>query len=170
MHILTGIIVPAKDQNNNILSDDEIRWAAEEALTPYEGDVWDWYANISSAGRWSEIYPRNVIRATDTDFFDIVDHLNDAQKNEMEFYTGNDEDGRRLKSISEYISEYKNNCTSSMQSFYLLQFAKLVYGAFTTESHIFDYEYGSSKITEKRISEYKSDKDYYAIVLVDIHY
>lgn len=162
MHILTGIIVPIDGTE----LDDEIRNKAEWTLECYEGTVWDWYD--IRGGRWINEFENenNVIRASENNFFEFVNRLRNNQKNEFDYFLNQ----LPSNNIDDFLKYYEIKSTTDLATYYLQKFAELLNGDFISCSYIYDSEIGSSKITEERVKDYGTDRNHYAIVMVDIHY
>lgn len=162
MHAITGIITYNSGQHS--MDDNDAKHAAESILNEYEGIVYDWYT--VGRGRFSNTYGKDVYRATDKEFFIVIDSLIDAQYRNFEFAKNNLGD-----SFDYYNALYEcgGGTPHDYSGWYLSNYANFINGTFTFDSHIYDSWFGTSRVTKKMIENYKASPEKYYLVLFDVH-
>ena len=166
MHAITGIIV-YDDGQLSIKDENDAKYAAESILNEHEGMVYDWYT--VGRGRFSNTYGKDVYRATDKEFFIVVDSLIDAQYRNFEHARNG------LGDSFDYYNElYEHGAGNpigynGMKVWYLSNYVNFIKGEFTFDSHIYDSWLGTSRVTKEMIETYKAYPGNYYLVLFDVH-
>lgn len=166
MHAITGIIIYDVGQYGvpSIKDDSDAKYTAESILNEHEGIVYDWYT--VGRGRFSNTYGKDVYRATDKEFFIVVDSLIDAQYRNFECARNSLGD-----SFDYYNALYEHGSGNppDYSGWYLSKYANFINGAFTFDSHIYDSYFETSRVTKKMIEDYKAHPENYYLVLFDVH-
>lgn len=173
MHALHKILVRINGHTPIIATDreeliNEIRHRAVSMTDEDYGKAFDW-RETDTAGRWSEVYPVNVILSRDNiDIF--VEKLKDcleSQISEMRYHLDN-----ICKVSSDIKTLFDIECSSpgSVPSWDLRCLSELMYGIYNFDSGFYNTEEYTAKITESTIEAVKSSPDDWALVMFDYHY
>lgn len=168
MHYLHKVLVyiPDVDYEGKV-SDDEIRKFAEEDTENYHGKAFDW-RETDSAGRWSDMYPGNVIRAADDvdRFLKEIESARSNQKDTIKMYLNTlGEDFREIK-IKEL---YEKDDPGEMNLFGLLFIVRILTGEYTCDSFFYDTSQGTAKICDHTIENIKAHPENWAMCFFDYH-
>lgn len=158
MHTLNGVLVDISsftgDRNSIIM---QARQAAEDG---------------TSAGRWSDEYPENVILGTEKpdDLLEAVLELKTNQKNAMFHHL---DEIRKISCDIDVIFQNmlaKNNAGYNMTAYHFRKLGQIASGEYTVDSYFYNTIAYNSKITDELIDNIKANPSNYAIVMFDYHF
>ena len=154
-----------------------IRDYAANMTEGYQGYVFDW-RETDTAGRWSQIFPENVLLGSEGTSMIERELLEaaEAQKNELEesiqslaaWQNGNVPQmahnlwNIRADSTPDNLSEY-------LAPYMFLKIGKLVYGEYTFDSCFYDTCANTARITEQTLEKVNAAPSEWALVLFDYH-
>ncbi len=182
MHVLNKVLVYKEEgfdfnapEKERI---DEARSIAENDTEDYCGPVYDW-RETENAGRWSDIYPKQVYFASDNmDWFlaEITDAIK-SQRQELDTYMKElkEKMGTDLEKIIPILmgdvelptdSKYANG----FLSFALWKVARLAYGEYNCDSYIYNTADHTARIWPEDIEQIKQEPNKWAMVMFDYHF
>ena len=168
MHALHRILVYLPDLvTGEEKTAKDVRDFAVDQTNSYGDKAFDW-RETESAGRWSSVYPDNVIFGRDSGL-KIIKELVDTRE-------GVDKDIQRyIKYLYEETSTYNiaDMISSNMSPkgrYYLRMLGLLNYGEYVFNSMFYNTRDYDSLITDKLIDEVKEHPEDWAVVLFDCHY
>ncbi len=157
---------------------DEIRSHAEDRTESYYEQAYDW-RETDTAGRWEDVYPNNVILASD-DSDRFVKELEEcllSQKREI------DEGYAQIKNtvgtdLTEIINgiwnmrDYsdKQDGFTNMTAYYLHHISDLLYGDYNHDSMFYNAHEYTGRIYQSDIEEVKKTPENWALVMFDYHF
>ena len=168
MHYLHKILVNTK--KNDLTSIDEIRDYAENETEQYFEKVFDW-RETSTAGRWADEYPINVLVGKDNPekLLEEVEEVKKWQEDNIAHYL---EEIKKfnVETLEDVVNEIKAEKEKfSMLPFYLRQLSILLYGEYDCGSNFYDIESMEANITKELLAELKEHPEDYALVFFDYH-
>lgn len=184
MHYLHKILVYIPDvdkeykKSNRAELIDEIRSHAEDRTESYYEQAYDW-RETDTAGRWEDIYPNNVILASD-DVDGFVKELEEcllSQKREIDdgYAQIKNTVGTDLTHIIDGIWNMKHYSDqsggfSSMTAYYLHHIADLLHGDYNYDSMFYNTHDYTGRIYPIDIDDVKKSPEEWALVMFDYHY
>ncbi len=145
-HYDLGVVVNA----TNI---EEAKFVAETNIDGYHGTVWDYY----------DI--KEVIPATDSRFMPYIKNAVDRQRKHCESLY--EQIGI---TIEDYLTDYLKGKPLSMSAYNFREFAKIISGTLSYDSHIYDAESGTTRITDEFLKSYENFSEDYFLVIIDLHW
>lgn len=187
MHSLNTILVQIeKNEQYNKLSEEEkeksdrediyyARETAESKTESYIDTVYDW-RETSTAGRWSNEYPINVIlgRTEPERLIKELERCLSYRTNKIKQYLSDlksENNSSDIETISENIIKNEDMDNGKwLSDYYFIRLATLLYGEYTHDSLFFDTTECDSKISKAKIEKIKNEIDQYALVFFDYHF
>lgn len=177
MHYLHKILVPIDDAIDDERPDrteliEEVRRYAEEQTERYADAVYDW-RETQDAGRWKEIYPRQVYFAgddlewflkeleevriyQDSEIMRLRAHLKTLGVNDIETITD-----------KELAAEKRSDTAAICRVFYEL--ACFLNGQYSVDSMFINLSTRSARLHKEDIREIKDNPGNWALVFFDYH-
>ena len=187
MHSLNTILVKiekteqydkmSKEEKEKIDKEDIVcaRETAESETESYIDNVYDW-RETSTAGRWKDEYPVNVIlgRTEPERLIKELERCLSYRTNKIKQYLSDlksENNSSDIETISENIIKNEDMDNGKWLSDYcFLRLATLLYGEYTHDSLFFDTTECDSKISKAKIEKIKNEIDQYALVFFDYHF
>lgn len=169
MHALHRILVKLEDPNTD---PEKIKKFAEIETEEYQDEVYDW-RETETAGRWTDIYPYNVIKGKDTPNKMMEDLISLKTKRDIEIQY-------RLNKLKEEVHSLNlddilkkhssgDNNTKYGLAYNLQSIANFLGGYYTFDSMFYNTHTCDSIIDGQLIEEIKANPEEYAVVLFDYH-
>ena len=183
MHYLHKILVYIPDAVSDSDSHDrndmtvKIRDHAESETESFYEDVYDW-RETSTAGRWQNSYPQNVIYAADdVEFFirELKSCVNDQKVVVEQLMRDLKKDiGTDLEDITKKIWAMKKGYGEDIGKFNVIPYmfyklASLLYGKYRCDSYFYNTHDYTSRLYDSDIEAVKENPEDWAIVLFDNH-
>lgn len=183
MHYLHKILVhmPSAEIEYKDTDRDElvynVRSYAEDETESYYEKAFDW-RETSTAGRWSDEYPENVLFAAE-DIERFIDELKDCVSSQKrEVYTGlsriKDTVGTDLNRIVDGLLSMDSYNDSKdgfnhMTSYYLLDVSSKLYGVYECDSFFYNTCDYTSRIYSSDFDRIRENPDEWALAMFDYH-
>lgn len=168
MHYLHKILVHIPDIGvEGNVSGDDIRIYAENQTENYYGTAFDW-RETGSAGRWSDEYPENVIRAENNidRFLGEIEEAKESQDRTVNMFLDAMSDEIRNMKIGEIFSRKSVNM---MDCFGLLFVARILAGEYYADSYFYDTHQLTAKILDHTLEDIKAHPENWAMCFFDYH-
>lgn len=180
MHMLHRILVKVSnctpscsDRKEKIYN---IRSFAALMTEDYFNQVYDW-RKTETAGRWSDIYPENIIFASD-DIDCFVKEIDNSIKIQSDYADSCLSELKNHKStllsIDDLVEQWKNLDAGRYDMYhyyyYFKKLADVLYGSYTFDSAFYDTETQCAKVDKQTIKRIRNNPEDYALVFFDYHY
>lgn len=180
MHYLHSILVNITDDMNKMKRTDlisEIKSIAEDITDCYYEIAFDW-RETDSAGRWSDIYPENVLLGSERPC-EVIKRLKKCQFLQEEVVFSNlhflknifkDDINNIIEEIWKYkLFKCKSGNNFGISSFLLNGISKILHGEYFYDSFFYDTECFSASLDIETFRKVKQNPKEWALVLFDYH-
>lgn len=179
MHYLHNILVNISDMKRRLnidgpITKNDIRLYAAAETECFADEVYDW-RSIATAGRWSDIYPENVMLAKDdiNSFVKVLERLSEHQRSLVEYHIKEIRDDLGEKSLLDDIEDRLRNGPDTPYdrlSYDLDMLVSMLLGRYTSDACYYNTStYSSKMIRDKDIETIKEKPEDWALVFFDLH-